>query len=59
MKSWALKKYSRLAPYFLVRAGRIELPSTPWQGVIIPLNYAREYIKIIYFPFKKSITKPV
>lgn len=24
-----------------VRPGRIELPSTPWQGVVIPLNYGR------------------
>lgn len=27
-----------------VRPGRIELPSTPWQGVVIPLNYGRFYI---------------
>lgn len=25
----------------VVRAGRIELPSRPWQGRILPLNYAR------------------
>ena len=24
-----------------VRAGRIELPSQPWQGRILPLNHAR------------------
>ncbi len=24
-----------------MRPGRIELPSTPWQGVVIPLNYGR------------------
>ena len=27
--------------YFLVRAGRIELPSAPWQGAVLPLNHAR------------------
>ena len=26
---------------YFVRPGRIELPSTPWQGVVIPLNYGR------------------
>ncbi len=25
----------------MVRAGRIELPTRPWQGRIIPLNHAR------------------
>ena len=25
----------------LVRAGRIELPSRPWQGRVLPLNHAR------------------
>ena len=25
----------------LVRAGRLELPSRPWQGRVLPLNHAR------------------
>lgn len=29
-----------LAP-FIVRVGRIELPSTAWKAVILPLNYTR------------------
>ena len=29
---------------YAVRAGRIGLPSTPWQGVVIPLNYARRNV---------------
>ena len=29
-----------------VRVGRIELPSHPWQGRVIPLNYTRNYIII-------------
>lgn len=26
---------------FVVRVGRIELPSRPWQGRILPLNHTR------------------
>lgn len=26
---------------FLVRVGRIELPSAPWQGAVLPLNHTR------------------
>ena len=27
---------------FVVRAGRIGLPSHPWQGRVLPLNHARK-----------------
>ncbi len=27
----------------VVRAGRIELPSRPWQGRVLPLNHARNF----------------
>ncbi len=37
----------------LVRVGRIELPSTAWEAVILPLNHTREYL---YFTSKR-ITK--
>jgi hypothetical protein len=32
----------RMALCWSVRAGRIELPSRPWQGRILPLNHARK-----------------
>ena len=35
-------------PYF-VRVGRIELPSTDWQPVVLPLNHTRKFAKIIIF----------
>ncbi len=43
-----------------MRAGRIELPSRPWQGRVLPLNHARN-VKIIlsepsFFRYKKDKT---
>ena len=35
-----------------VRLGRIELPSHPWQGRVLPLNHNR---KIYNFVFKKLL----
>lgn len=37
---------------FVVRVGRIELPSHPWQGRVLPLNHTRKYflsIQIFFF----------
>lgn len=38
---------------FYVRAGRIELPTHPWQGCILPLNHARNicHHSILYRKF--------
>lgn len=30
-----------LESFYVVRVGRIELPSRPWQGRVLPLNHAR------------------
>ncbi len=29
--------------FYFVRVGRIELPSRPWQGRILPLNHTRKF----------------
>ena len=31
-----------------MRAGRIELPSHPWQGRVLPLNHTRNYLLTVY-----------
>ena len=45
-KTTILSHYFPQTPkrFFLVRAGRIELPSRPWQGRVLPLNHARSVI---------------
>lgn len=39
MKSVKQKTTTRW--FFSVRVGRIELPTDPWQGPVLPLNYTR------------------
>jgi len=39
---------SAVSSHYGVRVGRIELPSPPWQGGIIPLNYTRMTNEIEY-----------
>ena len=34
---------------FGVRVGRIELPSHPWQGRVLPLNHTRNKSNITYY----------
>ena len=52
----SLQKHSRPKLLFVlvifVRVGRIELPSDPWQGPILPLNYTRDCHSIYYFKFQ-------
>ena len=36
-----LKEKSPEKGFFLERVGRIELPTQPWEGHILPLNYTR------------------
>jgi hypothetical protein len=38
-----------------VRLGRIELPSRPWQGRILPLNHSRNCVVIAYGVLKKPV----
>jgi hypothetical protein len=40
-----------------VRAGIIEIPFHPWQGCVLPLNYARNMF-IIYFYYFISTARP-
>ena len=50
-----------------VRAGRIELPSRPWQGRVLPLNHARKsnhrhytikFLAVHLAGFEPTITVP-
>ena len=34
--------------FVIVRVGRIELPSQPWEGRILPLNHTRRYFIILF-----------
>ncbi len=42
--------------YCFVRAGRIELPTPPWQGGILPLNHARIDIDTVSHKINISIS---
>ena len=39
-----------------VRVGRIEPPSDPWQGPVIPLNYTRDGVECIKTVFENLDT---
>ena len=44
---WVTQKYNRgthsCFTHYTVRVGRIELPSSAWEALILPLNYTRKY----------------
>ena len=40
---------SPLSGALFVRAGRIELPSRPWQGRVLPLNHARNILLFLNY----------
>ncbi len=49
-ESTKIRTKTRLSVFvllFYVRIGRIELPSDPWQGSVLPLNYTRKPLNII------------
>ena len=35
--------------FLIVRPGRIELPTEPWQGPVIPLNQGRGIVFILFY----------
>jgi hypothetical protein len=41
-----------------VRIGRIELPSHPWQGRVLPLNHIRNNLRTVYPESGNKTTEP-